>query len=412
MAQALDERLDSLDHLLLSPEFLDDPYPLYHQLREQNPVFWSDVWQCWLVTGYAENVAIFKDPASFSNVGRYNSMFANLPPDVRVQIRELEKHYVESLGVIHSDPPDHTRLRKLIHLAFTPRTIREMRSQVEQIVSDHLDVVQASGKMEVIHDLAYPLPATVVARMLGVPEADIDHFKQWSSDALQFQAMGHSTPEVVLFSQRALLAMKDYLRNLARERRAHPQDDLMTALVTAEADGDKLGEDELLSTCVTLMVAGHETTTNLVGNGLLALLRHPDKFEQLRADRSLMESAVEEFLRYDSPLQRNRRVITHDLEFAGQQMKQGQPLFQMLGAANRDPAQFPEPDTLDLKRTPNQHIAFGLGIHFCIGAPLARLEAPIALNAILDRMPNLHLAAPVEWNPGVMRSIHALKVEF
>jgi len=249
--------------------------------------------------------------------------------------------------------------------------------------------------------------------MLGVPRQDIDRFKQWSYEALVFQATGRATPEAVRLSQRALVAMKDYLRSLANQRRADPQNDLMTALVVAENEGDKLTEEEMLSTCVTMMVAGHETTTNLIGNGLLLLLRNPDKLEQLRQDRLLMESAIEEFLRYESPIQRNRRVVKHDLEFAGKRMKQGQPLFQMLGAANRDPEQFPDPDVLDLSRSPNQHLAFGMGIHFCLGAPLARLEAPIAFNTILDRMPELRLAADhVEWTPGVMRSLKALPLAF
>jgi cytochrome P450 len=228
-----------------------------------------------------------------------------------------------------------------------------------------------------------------------------------------FQATGRATPEVVRISHKALLAMKDYLKRLADQRRVDPQDDLLTALVMAEDEGDKLTEEEMLSTCVTLMVAGHETTTNLVGNGLLVLLRNSDKMEQLRNDRSLMEKAVEEFLRFESPLQRNRRGLTRDLEFEGQPMKKGQPLLQMLGAANRDPQQFPDPDTLDLAREPNQHIAFGLGIHFCLGAPLARLEAPIAFNAIFDRLSNLRLATDsVEWTVSVMRSLKALPVAF
>jgi pimeloyl-[acyl-carrier protein] synthase len=267
--------------------------------------------------------------------------------------------------------------------------------------------------MEFVHDFAYPLPATVVARMLGVPRQDIDRFKQWSFEALMFQATGRASAEVVRTSQAALVAMKDYLRKLAQQRRADPQDDLMTALVAAEEEGDMLTEAELLSTCVTMMVAGHETTTNLIANGLLLLLRNPDKLDQLLQDRSLMERAVEEFLRYESPIQRNRRVVKHDLEFEGYPMKKGQPLFQMLGAANRDPEQFANPHQLDLARNPNQHIAFGMGIHFCLGAPLARLEAPIAFNAILDRMPNLRLATDhVEWTPGVMRSLKALPLTF
>lgn len=410
MTQAVQAKFDNL---LGSKEFLDDPYPTYQLLRSEEPVFWSELWNCWIVTGYRDNVDIFKSPERFSNAGRYDSLFETLPPDVSADVEPLVSHYRDHGGIIHSDPPDHTRLRKLIHKVFTPATIREMTVQVELIVQQLLDAVQASGRMEVIHDFAYPLPATVVARMLGVPVEDISDFKTWSSDALVFQAVGHAPHDDVRLSNKALVAMKDYLVKLARQRRAEPKDDLMTALVQAEDAGDKLSENEMLSTCVTLMVAGHETTTNLIGNALFLLLDQPEKLEQLRSDRTLMASAVEEFLRYESPIQRNRRVIREDVEFRGKRMRKGQPLFQMLGAANRDPEYFTEPDVLDLVRNPNKHIAFGLGIHFCLGAPLARLEAPIALNAVLDRMPNLRLQTrEAKWTPGVFRSLKSLPVTF
>jgi len=405
--------IPDLDSALTSAAFLGNPYPTLARLRAECPVYWSDAWNCWLVTSYEDNMAVFRDPEHFGNGGRFTRLFSQVSADVRQELELLEHHFVRAGGLIHSDPPAHTRLRNLVHLAFTPRRIREMTEQIESIVVELLDAVQANGQMDVIHDLAYPLPATVIARLLGVPEADIDHFKQWSFEVLQFQTTAQAIPDVMRQSQDSLGAMRDYLKRLADMRRAEPRDDLMTALVRAEDEGDRLTEDEMLATCVTLMIAGHETTTNLIANGLLALLRHPAQMRRLQENRALMPAAVEEFLRYESPIQRNRRVIRQDTMYGGQTMCEGQVLFQMLGAANRDPQVFPDPDRLDITRDPNPHIAFGFGIHFCLGAPLARLEAPIALSAILDRMPKIRLASESpEWVPSIMRGLHSLPVEF
>ncbi len=251
--------------------------------------------------------------------------------------------------------------------------------------------------------------------MLGIPPADREQFKQWSDDIMLFQATGRTTPETVRYSQRALLAMRDYLSEIFEQRRRQPKEDLISGLVAAEEQGDTLTAGELLSTCVTLLVAGHGTTTNLIGNSLLALLRHPEQLRALRDDPALIGVAVEEFLRYDTPLQRNRRVAATDIEFGGKQIKQGELILQILGAANRDPEQFPDPDRLDIRRQPNRHIGFGKGIHFCVGAPLARLEAPIAINTILRRMPRIELAVDaVEWRHehAVFRSLRSLPVVF
>lgn len=402
-----------IEPLLVSPAFLDNPYPVFARLRDEAPIYWSNAWNCWLVTSYEDNMAVFRDPERFGNGGRFNRIFSVLAPGLREELNLLEHHFVRAGGIVHSDPPAHTRLRKLLHLVFTPRAVREMTAQIEAIVTQMLDAVQAQGHMDVIRDLAYPLPATVIARMLGVPEADIDHFKQWSFDVLQFQTTGQAMPEVLRRSQEALRAMREYLKRLAEARRKDERQDLMTALVKAEDEGDRLTEDELLATCVTLMIAGHETTTNLIANGLLSLLRHPEQMAHLRADRTLMPSAIEEFLRYESPIQRNRRGVRHDTVYGGQAMQEGQVMLQLLGAANRDASVFPDAETLDITREPNPHIAFGFGIHFCLGAPLARLEAPIALNALLERMPNIRLASDsLEWISSIMRGLHALPVVF
>ncbi len=405
--------VDELDAQLLAPEFTDDPYPTYHHLRSNDPVHWSEAWGCWVLTSYADVLASLRDPQNFVNSGRFRPILENLPPETRAEIQPLERHFEQ--GLLNVDPPDHTRMRALINKAFTPRAVAEMRPAIQEIVDEHLDVVQGKGRMEVIRAIAFPLPVIVVAGMMGVPKADRDQFKHWSTDIVAFQSTAYTTPEIITHSQRALLAMREYLREVCRQRRRHPQRDLISAMVAAEEQGDKLTEGELLSTCVTMMIAGHETTTNLIATGLLSLLRNPDALQQLKADPLLIDTAVEELLRYDSPLQRNRRVVARDLEFGGKRMKRGQLVLQMLGAANRDPVQFPNPDQLDVHRSPNAHVAFGRGIHFCLGAPLARLEAPIAINTILRRMPALRLETDqVEWwhEHGMFRGLKSLPVVF
>lgn len=409
----MQKNINLFDHQLTSPEFLDNPYPVYHQLRAEAPVYWSEAWHCWVLTRYEDVKTTFRDPENFLNGGRFTSLLEQLPPEVRAEVEPLENHFL--YGVINSDPPAHTRLRKLIHLAFTPRVLAQMRDDIQAIVDEQLDRVQDRGQMDVVRELAYPLPVIVIAKMLGVPPEERDQFKQWSDDIIAFQASGRTTPETIRLSQRALLDMRAYLRQIFARRRQNPQDDLITALIKAEEEGDKLSEEEILSTCVTLLVAGHETTTNLIGNGIFTLLQHPAQLQELKNDPSLIQPAVEEVLRYESPLQRNRRVVARDLEFEGQAMQKGQLVLQILGAANRDPEQFPDPDRFDLHRQPNKHIAFGFGIHFCLGAPLARLEAPIAINTLLRRMPTLQLASEtVEWQRehSVIRGLKSLPVTF
>ncbi len=406
---------DNLEQILTSREFIQDPYPTYARLREESPIYWSEAWNCWLITSYDEVAASFKDVEHFSNANRFNGVFEQMPWDIRPELQPLENHF-SKIGLLHSDPPDHTRMRKLIHMAFTPKVIRQLRDQVQQIVDRHLDAVQASGQMDVIWDLAFPLPATVIALLLGVPLDGIDSLKKWASEVLMFQATGRSTPDVMRMSKNSLVEMRAYLLRLVEERRKEPREDLISALVAAEDGGDKLSIDELLSTCVTLMIAGHETTTNLIANGLLLLLEHPDQRERLVAHPELMAGAVEEFLRLESPIQRNRRVIPKDFEYKGHAMKKGQVMLQMLGAANRDPSRFADPDTMDFTRDPNPHLAFGVGIHFCLGAPLARLEAPIALRSMLERMPNMKLAVEpdeLEWlSATIMRNARSMPVTF
>jgi pimeloyl-[acyl-carrier protein] synthase len=273
--------------------------------------------------------------------------------------------------MLFRDPPDHTRLRGLVSQAFTPRVIERMRPHIEDIVNRLLDRVQNANALDMIADLAYPLPVTVICEMLGVPTDAHSGIHQWSKDlARSLDALGMPTDEDVLTRGRAAQqAMLDYFRDLIRERRQTPRDDLLSLLIAAEEQGDRLTEGELLITCILLFVAGHETTVNLIGNGVLALLNHPEEFAKLRSEPALLPAAVEELLRYDSPVQRTGRITDTDVELDGRKIPKGSLVVTAIGAANRDPAHFPDPDRLNITRRDNRHVAFGFGIHFCLGAP-------------------------------------------
>ena len=402
---------DPNDHLTTAA-FYTDPYPLYDQLRAEQPVYWSDAVGAWLLTRYDDVTTTLRDPRRFSSRGRFLAVLDRVPADTRARVRSLEDHF--TVGLISSDPPDHTRLRGLINRAFTPRRIEGLRPRVQALVDELLGTIEAHGEMDVFHDLAYPLPATVIAELLGAPAADRDRFKVWSNGILAFQGTGRTTPDTLDRAQHDLLEMRAFLGELLERRRREPADDLLSAMVAAEAEGDKLSAAELLTTCVTLLTAGHETTTNLIANGLYTLLRHPEQLQQLRADPGLMATAVEEMLRYESPLQRNPRRLAEDVELHGQRLRRGDFVLQVLGAANRDPAQFPDPDRFNITRRPNRHVAFGMGIHFCLGAPLARLEAPIAIGTVLRRLPRLGLAdGDIRWQEhGLLRALQSLPVVF
>ncbi len=396
----------SVDQLLVSPEIFSDPYPIYHQLREQDPVHWSEVWGCWVLTRYADVIAVLRDYRRFTNVGRIASFLDQLPADVRAQIQPLYDNF--TVGMPNTDPPEHTRVRGLVNTAFSARVVEGMRPRVQQIVDDLLDQAEGDGGMEVIGSFAYPLPAIVIAETLGVPAEDRDQFKAWSDDIVAFHGTGRPHSETIMKSTAALLETKAWLLRLIEARRKQPEDDLISALVAAEERGDMLSETELVATCITLLTAGHETTTGLVGNGLLALLRHPDQLRKLRENPALIGTAVEEFLRFDTSFLRAWRLTAEDVEIGGKQIPKGQTLSLMLGAANRDPAQFEDPDRLDITRDPNLHTSFGWGIHFCAGAPLARREAEIAFTTLLHRFPHLKLDEEgVEWQQN--NTFHNLK---
>jgi pimeloyl-[acyl-carrier protein] synthase len=386
-----------LGEVLLSPAFIEDPYASLHALRETAPVLWSSAVGGWVLTRYDDVVVTFKDTSTFGNAGRMTRVLNHLEPAARDQLGVFRSHY-ETQGLIHSDPPDHTRIRRLVLKAFTPPVVEAMRPQIQEIVDELLDGMESRREAELIEEFAFALPVTVLAIILGVPRSDAPKFRRWADELLAFQGRNKPHEETLLRSQAMLVEARDYLTDLIAEKRAHPDASLASQLVAAESEGDKLSKDELLSTCVTFLVAGHETTTSLIGNGVLALMQHRDQWDAMRDDLALVPKAVEEILRFESPVARQPRLVREDTVLGGQSLKRGDVAFQMLGAANRDPAYFRAPDRFDIRRDPNRHIAFGLGPHFCIGAPLARAEGQIALTTLATRFPALALAAPPKWD--------------
>lgn len=393
----------NFDHLLTTDEFFANPYPTYHLMREQAPVVWSDVWGGWVLTRYADVVATWRDHKRYSSNGRINYLLSRVPPEVRAAAGTLEHHF--SVNIAHVNPPDHTRIRGLLNHAFAARRMESLRPRVQAIVDNLLDAVdrRGDGRMDLIADLAFPLPATVIAEMIGAPTDESDQFHDWANGVNQvFSSVGRATAEQVAMSQEFLSGIRAYTVEFARSRRDDPRDDLITLLNQAVHKDGVISEDELVSMVITMFIAGHETTTYTLSNGMLALLRNPDQLQLLRENPDLMDSAVEEIWRYDTPIQRGWRLVTEDSVVNDQTIRAGELILPMPGAANRDPAVFPDPDRMDIARKNNRHVAFGYGIHFCIGAPLARIEAPIALAELLKRYPKLRLASEhVQWRRDV-----------
>jgi cytochrome P450 len=393
---------------LFGAAMLADPYPSYARLRRIDPVHWMEDPGSWVLTRYADIVSVLRSP--HASAERLDIAQRRVPAEFQEVFTSRKD------AMLNADPPRHTRLRLLVNKAFTPGAVAALAPFIQRFVDDVLDTVRPRGRMDVIRDLAYPLPATVIAELLGVPHADRDRFKQWSDDtaALAGNLPGSLSEDVLRRGAEGLRELRAYFAGIVAQRRVEPRDDLISALVRAEQEGERLNEAELLANAVLLLNAGHETTTNLIGNGTLALLRHPDQLRRLREDPALIPTAVEELLRYDSPVQFTSRVLKADLALGGKQLRAGQTVLLLLGAANRDPAQFPNPNRLDVGRADNKHLAFGLGSHFCLGAPLARLEGRIVFETLLRRLPGLRLAgpAPVYRQNFNLRGLEALEVAF
>jgi cytochrome P450 PksS len=392
---------------ITSAQFKADSYPFYARLRAEAPVFrvtLPDRQSAWLVTRYDDVSRVLKDEGFAKD--RRNAMtreqLARQPwiPDF---VKPLMRNMLDLDGV------DHDRLRSLVQKAFTPRLVEQMRPSIEQLTEDLLNALQSRKQIDLIRDYALPLPTTVIAQMLGVPVRDRHSFHRWSKSLFLISASRFG----LLMAIPSVWRFMRYLRRLLASRRADPRDDLISALVQAEEDGERLSEDELLAMVMLLLVAGHETTVNLIGNGTLALLEHPDQMERLRSDPALIKPAVEELLRYHSPVETaTERFARENTVVANVTIPRGETVLAVLASANRDERQFVDPDKLDLGREPNRHLSFGLGVHFCLGAPLARLEGQLAINTLLRRTSRLQLAVPstaLRWRRGmVVRGLEAL----
>ncbi|HEY3991453.1 MAG TPA: cytochrome P450 [Ktedonobacteraceae bacterium] len=398
-------------HQMLNADNLSNPYPLYHRLRASNPVFWDEEQGgCWSVTSHAEVLTGLRD-ARFS-AQRMSIETSWIPEDLKNSLEPPISALTRQ--ILFLDPPDHTRLRGLVSKAFTPRMIEKLRPRIQQIVDELLDVAEEKGRLEAISEFTYPLPAIVIAEMLGVPTEDRERFTLWTSNFARLLDGGSGlTFEQLIENLQGVNTFMEYFRVLIRQQRQQPQDNLLQAMIDAEDHGDALSENEVLGNCVLLLAAGHGTTTHLIGNGLLALLRHPEQIEFLRSEPQHLPGAVAELLRFDSPVQMTSRIAKEDLVLGGQRIKAGQEVLFSLGAANHDPAQFEQPDSLNLRRLENRQMAFGQGIHFCLGAPLARAEAEIAFASFFKRFSDPRLETnDVEWFPSqVFRGLLELPIK-
>ncbi len=368
-----------------------DPYAFYKRMRTRDPVHRTRIIDGWLLTRYRDVDAVLRNHVAFSN-----------------RTRVLDER-LESL--LDSDPPDHTRLRGLVSKAFTPAAVANLRPRIERLVGRLLDSLAGQEHIDLIGQFAYPLPITVIAEMLGVPPEDMDRFEEWSNGiALSVEPI--LTAKQIKYMRHNTIALQDYFEEIIELRRRKPQDDMISALIAAEEEGEKLTHRELLNTLTLLLVAGNETTRNLIGNGTLALLRHPQQMQRLRDHPEMLDSAVQEFLRYDAPVQLDGRLCTCPVEIGGREVRPGHIVISAIGAANRDPEAFPDPDRLDIGRQQTSHLSFGRGIHYCLGAPLAVMEAKIAFSALLERYPSMRLAAePRARKQAVLRGPEEVQVE-
>jgi len=385
--------------IVFSDEVLQDPYPTYARLHEEGPVHYLDVgskWPVWSIISHAECSSVAKDPRLSAK--RAQQMLLSLPLSRQGEFAELAR--MLGLWLIFMDPPEHTRLRKLLNRGFSAAAVEGLRPQVETIVGQMLQPLQHGSEVELMRDFANPMPVRIILEMLGIPQELRDTFVDWSRAIAVFRGNPNRTVEEARAAQDALLELTEFFRKTVAERRRNKGSDLISLLIDIEEEGEVLTEEELYAQCIALLFAGHETTRNLIGNGIYALLQHPNETSELRERPEMIRSAVEELLRYESPVQFTARVLKEDIEVCGQQIRKGWTVLCMLGAANRDPKQFKEPDELDLKRLNNQHLAFSAGLHFCIGAQLARLEGQIALLHLVQRFPKMKLAGPrPEWAP-------------
>ena len=403
-----DDSVDKITREMATPEFDQDPYPLYQRMQQECPVYRSPE-GIWYLTRYADVEAAVRDPRLSKDHARMRDWHVRRTG--RHDLGRLRDRFGRSM--LHADPPQHTRLRKLANKAFTARQTESLRPRIEAIVDDLLDAaVAAAPTMDLITTLAYPLPITVICELFGVPPGDHDLVKAWCRQLVN-QTEAVATPHFGRIEQ-AADEFEQYLRHLINKRRTEPANDILSTLIAAMRNNDQLTENELISTCYLLLVAGHETTVNLISNGTLALLQHPDQLRRLQQNPSLIRSAIEELLRYDNPVQRITRLVVGQFKVGSYTIGDGELVSPVLAAANRDPDCFLNPDQLNLGRAHNRHLSFGNGPHFCLGAPLARLEGEIAIGALIRRLPALRLATEtITWRPKpALRGLETLPVTY
>ncbi|NQW51634.1 MAG: cytochrome P450 [Rhodospirillales bacterium] len=391
-----------------------NPFPEFARLRVEDPVHWSPAMKAWIVTRYADVKQVALNNRQIS-ADRLTPFFKSNAEYQRGSIDSLVRYL--NHWMVFRDPPDHTRLRRLFNKAFTPTSVSNLRSTIEDIVARLIDGMEAKARrgetVDYIADFAYPLPASVIMDLLGVPRGDLERVKLWSDDIALFIGAAQVAGNKYLRAESGAKAMSDYFRTLVEARTAAPRDDMISHLVLARDDRDALTTDEIIGTCILLLFAGHETTSNLIGNGFLYSMKHRDQWERLIAEPALAETAVEEFLRYDGPSGALARVAAADLEMGGKTIREGQRVFAFMNSANRDPEAFADPERFDIGRLQNPHVTFGHGIHFCLGAPLARLEAQVATTRLAERLPDVRLSGgDPEWHDSlILRGVKRLLLQ-
>ena len=404
-----------LDARLASPDFLTDPYPIFRRFRAESPVHWVGAWGCWLLTRADDIEATIRDTERFSSADRVTRVIERTP-GWETGLAALHENF--AVGMAQTDPPDHTRVRGLVSAAFTPRRVEALRLRIQELVDGYLDERAADGRIELLADLAGPLPAVVIAEMAGFPVEDRERFRQWTYriNSFFFQS-GTVDGTAAASADAAIREARAWIHDLLAERRARPRDDLLSALVGAERESDRLTDAQLLSTAITLFLGGHDTTTQLIALGMSALVRHPDQLALVRERPDLVGAAVDEMLRFDAPFQMNLRYVRESVAIGGRTLQAGDLVRQALGSANRDPARFDDPDVFRIDRPPSRHYSFGLGPHFCLGAPLARLQAQVAVETLVRRLPGLRLDPDADPMPDVRpditsRGLRSLRLAF
>jgi pimeloyl-[acyl-carrier protein] synthase len=394
---------------LLDPAVLANPYPLYRQLRSEDPVHWDPCLHAWVVTRYADVVTVLHDfsaertptPERLASMG-----LGELSPIAKVMVKQM----------LFMDPPAHTRIRKLASYAFTPQRVAALREHIGEVVENLLDAVASRGGMDIIADLAVPLPYTITAEMLGVPIKDAAQLKEWSQDFAEMLGNFQLNPERATHVRSSVEAMANYFRDAFQRTKKHPRPGLIQSFLESDVDGDRFTEEEMIANTIVTMVGGQETTTNLIGNGMLTLLRYPSEMKLLLDDPSLLPSALEEMLRYEPPSQQTARLAPRDLQLGGKSIRNRQAVIAVMAAANRDPDRFPDPDRFDITRQDNRHVSFGWAAHFCFGAALARIEGQVAFESLLRRFGEFQMGSealvwranlglrgltsfPIKWKP-------------